>query len=49
VRSGRQGLIKLVEFWIENEIMLELMPPNLMESYQTVVQPDSLKALFNLA
>jgi hypothetical protein len=49
VRSGRQGLIELVEFWIENEIMLELMPPNLMESYQTVVQPDSLKALFKLA
>jgi hypothetical protein len=48
VRSGRQGLLELVEFWIENEIMLELMPPNLMESYQTVVQPESLKAIFNL-
>jgi hypothetical protein len=48
VRSGRQGLLELIEFWIENEIMLELMPPNLMESYQTVVQPESLKALFNL-
>jgi hypothetical protein len=49
VRSGRQGLLELVEFWVENEIMLELMPPNLMEAYQTVVQPESLKALFNLA
>jgi hypothetical protein len=49
IRSGRQGLFELIEFWIENEIMLELMPPNLMESYQTVVQPDSLIALFNLA
>jgi hypothetical protein len=48
VRSGRQGLLELIEFWIENEIMLELMPPNLMERYQAVVQPESLKALFNL-
>jgi hypothetical protein len=48
VRSGRQGLLELIEFWVENEIMLELMPPNLMKSYQTVVQPDSLKVLFNL-
>jgi hypothetical protein len=48
VRSDRQGLFELIEFWIENKIMLELMPPNLMERYQTVVQPESLKALFNL-
>jgi hypothetical protein len=48
VRAGRQGLLELVEFWVENEIMLELMPPNLMADYQTVVQPESLKALFNL-
>ncbi|GAB4372485.1 MAG: hypothetical protein Kow00121_14900 [Elainellaceae cyanobacterium] len=48
VRSGRQGLLELIEFWIENEIMLELMPPNLMEGYQSLVQPESLKAIFNL-
>ncbi|HEY9620937.1 MAG TPA: hypothetical protein V6C78_11245 [Crinalium sp.] len=48
VRSGRQGLLELIEFWIENEIMLELMPPNLMEGYQPLVQPESLKAIFNL-
>jgi hypothetical protein len=48
VRAGRLGLFELIEFWVENEIMLELMPPNLMAAYQTVVQPGSLKALFNL-
>jgi hypothetical protein len=48
VRSGRQGLLELVEFWVENEIMLELMPPNLMAAYRAVVQPENLKALFNL-
>jgi hypothetical protein len=49
VRAGRQGLFELIEFWVENEIMLELMPPELMKDYQTFVQPGSLKALFNLA
>jgi hypothetical protein len=48
VRAGRQGLLELVEFWVENEIMLELMPPNLMESYESLVQPENLKVLFNL-
>jgi hypothetical protein len=47
-RAGRQGLFELIEFWVENEIMLELMPPELMEGYQAIVQPDTLKALFNL-
>jgi len=48
VRCGRQGFFELVEFWIENEIMLELIPPNLVEGYQTFIRPENLKAIFNL-
>jgi hypothetical protein len=48
VRCGRQGLFELIEFWIENEIMLELLPPTMMEKYLSVVQPESLKAILNL-
>ncbi|NDJ19457.1 hypothetical protein [Myxacorys almedinensis] len=48
VRCNREGLFDLIEFWIENEIMLELLPPNLVEQYLTLVQPDNLKALFKL-
>jgi hypothetical protein len=47
VRCNRQGLFDLIEFWIENEIMMELLPPNLMEKYLSIVQPESLKAIFN--
>ncbi|NJK53616.1 MAG: hypothetical protein HC936_13890 [Leptolyngbyaceae cyanobacterium SU_3_3] len=48
VRCNREGLFDLIEFWIENEVMLELLPPNLVEQYLTIVQPDNLKAMFNL-
>jgi hypothetical protein len=49
VKCNREGLFDLIEFWIENEVMLELLPPNLVEQYLTIVQPDNLKAMFNLA
>ncbi len=44
VRCRRAGLIDLIEFWVENQVLLELMPPNLMAEYLAVMQPESLKA-----
>ncbi|KAM3100844.1 hypothetical protein ACKFKG_00025 [Phormidesmis sp. 146-35] len=44
VRCRRAGLIDLIEFWVENQVLLELLPPNLMSEYLAVVQPESLKA-----
>lgn len=48
VRCDRQGFFNLIEFWLENEILLELLPPDLMEKYLASVQPENLKAAFNI-
>lgn len=45
VRCKHAGL-ELIEFWVENEILLELLPPTLMEQYLVMVQPENLKAMF---
>lgn len=29
----REGLFSVIEFWIENRLMLELLPPNLIQEY----------------
>ncbi|WNZ22114.1 hypothetical protein HJG54_04005 [Leptolyngbya sp. NK1-12] len=48
VRCSRQGFFDLIEFWIENEVLIELLPPNLIEQYLHLVQPENLKAALNL-
>jgi hypothetical protein len=48
IRCGRQGFFDLIEFWVENEILLELLPPNLLDQYLTFMQPENVKALFGL-
>jgi hypothetical protein len=49
VRCKRADFFELIEFWIENEIMLELVPPTLMEQYLLVMQPENLKAIVDAA
>jgi hypothetical protein len=46
VRCKRGDFFELIEFWVENEILLELLPPTLMEEYLVMVQPENLKAMF---
>ncbi len=48
VRCSRQGLFDLIEFWIENEVMIELLPPALLKQYLKVVQPETLKSILDL-
>lgn len=45
VRCRRGGVIDLIELWVENEVMLELLPPTLMPEYLAAVQPESLRTL----
>jgi hypothetical protein len=47
VRCKRGEFFELIELWVENEVMLELLPPNLMEQYLTMVSPENLKAVLN--
>jgi hypothetical protein len=42
-RYNRGGLIDVVEFWVENHLLLELLPPELAAQYLTFVEPRSLK------
>ena len=46
VRCKHGDLFELIEFWVENEILLELLPPTLMEQYRITVQPENLQAMF---
>lgn len=44
VRCTRIGLVDLIEFWVENTLMLELVPPELAAKFLAVAQdPNILK------
>ncbi len=41
----RDGLFNLIEFWVENHLMLELLPPEMAEGYLQAMAPASLDRL----
>jgi hypothetical protein len=43
VRCNRDGFFEVIEFWIENRILLELLPPNYVAQYLTFMQPKALQ------
>jgi hypothetical protein len=47
VRCNRAGFFELIEFWVENEVLLELMPPALIEQYRITMHPENLEATLN--
>jgi hypothetical protein len=47
VKCNRTDFFDLIEFWIENEVLLELMPPTLIEQYRITMHPENLKAMLN--
>jgi hypothetical protein len=49
VHCNRAGFFELIEFWVENEVMLELLPPNLIQQYLVTMQPENLKAMLDAA
>ncbi|WP_035991341.1 hypothetical protein [Leptolyngbya sp. KIOST-1] len=42
---NRDGLFDLVEFWVENRLMLELLPPQMAEGYLQTMSPANLEHL----
>ncbi|MBI4781745.1 MAG: hypothetical protein HY785_10485 [Oscillatoriophycideae cyanobacterium NC_groundwater_1537_Pr4_S-0.65um_50_18] len=42
-RYQRGDFFDVIEFWIENHLMLELLPPELSTQYLTFFEPRSLK------
>jgi len=43
VRCNRDDLFEVIEFWIENSVMLELLTPQLAPRYVALMHPDNLK------
>lgn len=43
MRCDRQGYFEVIELWIENQWLLELLPPNLAPQYLAFMQPQNLQ------
>lgn len=44
VRCNREGFFNLLEFWVENTLLIELLPPEMAAQYLAFTQrPDVLK------
>lgn len=44
VVADRDGLFDVVEFWVENRLMLELLTPAMTPKYLNMFKPEQLKA-----
>lgn len=45
VRCDRDGFFHVIEFWIENRLLLELMPPDFVSEYLSFMQPQNLQRI----
>ncbi|MEA5511930.1 hypothetical protein VB715_19330 [Crocosphaera sp. UHCC 0190] len=46
VHCSREGLFEVMEFWLENTVMLELLTPEMAQQYQQTMNPEKLHQLF---
>jgi hypothetical protein len=46
VRSNRDGLFDVMEFWIENTVMLEFLTPEMARQYTQATEPQKLAEFF---
>lgn len=44
VRCHRGDYFDVIEFWLENELLIELLPPELVTQYLTFMEPQALQA-----
>jgi hypothetical protein len=42
---GKPPVFSVIEFWIENRIMIEVAPPDMIETYERYMQPERLEAM----
>jgi hypothetical protein len=47
-RCDRGGLFNIVEFWVENKFLLELMPDAEQKRYVENMKPDKFRELFGM-
>ena len=48
-RSDRGGLFEVVELWVENKFLLELLPHEQLQRYRENVTPGKFRAAFGIA
>lgn len=49
LHCSRDGLFEVIEFWIENRVLIELMPPDIAPQYLSLMQPRNLFEMLNAA
>lgn len=45
--SSRDGLFDVIEFWVENQLMLELLTPTIVHKYLNAMHPKNLEKLLS--
>jgi hypothetical protein len=43
LRCSRDGFFDVIEFWVENRLLLELLPPDIVPKYLAFIQPQALQ------
>lgn len=46
ISCDRDGLFNVIEFWVENSLMIELLPPDYAAKYLNFMEPQSLEEFF---
>jgi len=49
VRCNRDSFFDVIEFWLENKIMIELLTPEMANQYLQVTKPENLQQMFAAA
>jgi hypothetical protein len=44
-RFSREGLFDVIEFWIENRVLVEFLTPEMASQYLALAKPEALEAL----
>lgn len=44
VQAHRGDYFDVIEFWVENQLLIELLPPEIVDQYLTFMEPKSLLA-----
>lgn len=47
LRCNRDSFFDVIELWLENKVMLELLTPEMAAQYLAVTQPENLQKMFH--
>jgi hypothetical protein len=46
IRCNRDSFFDVIEFWLENRVMIEFLTPEMANQYLTLMQPENLQKAF---